>query len=76
VTIENQKRPPQKRGEQSAQPRERIEGKLPLGLVKSSGAKNIVFAPNVLKSRANRKLPILPATVKKGEDVVPICHAS
>jgi len=75
VTIKNQKKPP-KAGEQSAQPRGRIEGELPFMLVKSTGAKHIVFAPSVLKSSTNRKMLVLPATVKEGEDVVPMGHAS
>jgi len=74
VTIKKQKGP---KGEEnkSAQPRGRIEGELPLGLVKSTRAKNIVFASGFLKLNADRLLPVLTAMFKESEDVVPVSHA-
>jgi len=54
VTIKNQKGPRREKNQnQSTQLRWRVEGELPLGFTKSTGAKNIVFAPSVLEIETN-----------------------
>jgi len=43
--------------------------------VERSRAKDIIFAPSVLESKANNYLPILTITIQVIEDVVPMGHA-
>jgi len=48
---------------------------LPLGLVESPEAKNVVFAPSFMKFKANSTLSILTIVVEEREDVVSMGHA-